>query len=86
MLSQLSFLPQRQFHILVGFPDEERSLAVVPNEAGKFRVIDQGKILGELNFNKTRGGFVCYKGRLKKAIITQLEKHIRNHYSYQLMF
>ncbi|MFC0516977.1 hypothetical protein ACFFGT_22400 [Mucilaginibacter angelicae] len=80
MLQQIAFIPQHQFHVLINFSGEdERIVAVLPNEAGGFRVVDQGKIIAELNLNK--GSCTCYKGKLKKDIMTQLERQIKNHYA-----
>lgn len=80
MLQQLGFMPQRQFHVLINLANKEHNLTVLPNAAGRFRVIEQGKVLGEVDFTPQRK-CVCSKGRLKKSIITQLENHIRNYYS-----
>jgi hypothetical protein len=80
MLQQIAFIPQRQFHVLINFKDDERIVAVLPNEAGRFRVIDQGKIIAEVNFNE-ENDFVCYQGKLENNIMAQLEYHIKNHYA-----
>ncbi|MDB5134729.1 MAG: hypothetical protein JWP37_1332 [Mucilaginibacter sp.] len=80
MRQQSGFLPEHQFHILINFNDDERSVTVLPNEAGKFLVVDQGKVLGELDFDKHLN-CVSYQCELDPAIISQLNKEIRNHYS-----
>ena len=80
MLSQREFIPQHQFHLLINFKDDERSVAVLPNEAGKFLVVDQGRVLGELDYDKQLNcvSAVC---ELDSHILAQLNKGIRNYYS-----
>lgn len=80
MKQQTSFYPERQFHILVNFSNDERSLAVLPDDAGKFLVVDQGKILGELGFDKHLNCVSC-ECELDDSILNQLHSEIRNHYS-----
>ena len=80
MSKQSAFLPQRQFHILVNDANEEQNLTVLPGTSGNFRVIKHGEVLGEVNCTPQKK-IVCYKGRLKKTLMNQLEKHINNHYS-----
>jgi Fe-S cluster biogenesis protein NfuA len=80
MLQQIAFIPQHQFHVLINFSGEdERIVAVLPNDAGNFRVVDQGKTIAELNLDK--GCCTCYKGKLKKNVMAQLEHQIKNHYA-----
>lgn len=80
MLQQIAFMPQHQFHVLINFSGEdERIVAVLPNEAGGFRVVDQGKIIAELNLDKDC--CTCYKGKLEDNIMAQLEHQIKNHYA-----
>lgn len=80
MLQQIAFMPQHQFHVLIDFAGEDqRIVAVLPNEAGKFRVVDQGKIIAELNLNE--GCCTCYKGKLRKNVMAQLEHQIKIHYA-----
>ena len=81
MSKQSGFMPQRQFHVLVSEANEEHNLTVLPDPKGNFRVIKQGEILGEVNYTP-QSKIVCYKGRLKKALMDQLENHISNYYSY----
>jgi len=81
MLQQIAFIPQRQFHVLINFKNDERVVAVLPNEAGKFRVVDQGKIIAEVNFDENRN-VVCCQGKLEDKIMAQLAQHIKNHYGY----
>jgi hypothetical protein len=52
----------------------------LPDEAGKFLVVDQGKILGQLGFDKHLNCVSC-QCELDSAIIAQLNNEIRNHYS-----
>jgi hypothetical protein len=80
MLQQIAFIPQRQFHVLINFKDDERIVAILPNEAGRFRVVDQGKIIAEVNFNK-ECDFVCSQGNLDDNIMAQLEYQIKNRYA-----
>jgi hypothetical protein len=80
MRQQTSFYPERQFHILVNFSNDERSLAVLPNDDGKFLVVDQGKVLGELGFDKHLNCVSC-ECELDDNILSQLNSEIRNHYS-----
>jgi hypothetical protein len=80
MLPQSVFNPEHQFHVLINFKDDERSVAVLPNEAGKFLVVDQGKILGQLNFDKQLN-CVSSECELDDYILSQLNSEIRNHYS-----
>ncbi|MCC8425621.1 hypothetical protein [Mucilaginibacter sp. UR6-11] len=81
-MSQSSvFMPQRQFHVLVNDANEEQNLTVLPGTQGNFKVIKQGEVLGEVSYTPQRK-IVCYKGRLKKRLINQLEKHITNYYWY----
>lgn len=80
MLQQLGFMPQRQFHVLVNLANKEYNLTVLPNASGRFCVIEQGKVLGEVDFTP-QNKCVCSKGRLKKTMIHQLEDHIRSYYS-----
>lgn len=81
MTTQPAFIPQRQIHVLVNMAKTHHNLTILPNHAGNFRVIERGEILGEVAFTP-KSKLVCYKGRLKKAIINQLEKHLSNYYSY----
>lgn len=80
MMQQARYLPQHQFHLLINFKDDERSVAVLPDEAGKFLVVDQGKVLGELDFDRQLN-CVSAKCELDAHILAQLNKGIRSHYS-----
>ena len=81
MLQQIAFIPQHQFHVLINFKNDERAVAVLPNEAGKFRVVDQGKIIAEVNFDKNRRCVVCSRGRLANRIMAELAHHIKSYYA-----
>jgi hypothetical protein len=80
MRQQTSFYPERQFHVLVNFSNDERSLAVLPNDDGKFLVVDQGKVLGEIGFDKHLNCVSC-ECELDDNILSQLNSEIKNHYS-----
>jgi hypothetical protein len=80
MRQQTSFYPERQFHVLINFNDDERSVAVLPNETGSFLVVDQGKVLGELGFDKQLNCVSC-ECELDETILSQLNSQIRNHFS-----
>jgi hypothetical protein len=80
MSQQVGFMPQRQFHVLVNMANRQHNLTVLPGQAGNFRVIEQGKVLGEVDFTPQHK---CIRrtGRLRKSMVNQLENHIRNYYS-----
>lgn len=80
MMPRTKFLPERQFHILINFEDNERSVAVLPNEAGKFLVVDQGRVLGQLDYDKQLN-CVSAQCELDATVLSQLKKEIRNHFS-----
>jgi hypothetical protein len=82
MLQQIAFIPQHQFHVLINFKNDERSVAVLPNEAGSFRVVDQGKIIAEVNFDKDRHSVVCCRGKLNHHVMSQLSNQIESHYAF----
>ena len=81
MGQQSAFYPEHQFHVLINFNDDERSVAVLPDETGKFLVVDQGKVLGEIDFDK-HFNCVCAKCELEAAILAQLNREIKGHYQY----
>jgi len=81
MRQQPSFYPERQFHILINFNNnDERSLAVLPDETGKFLVVDQGKVLGQLGYDKHLNCVSC-ECELDDTILKQLNSAIKNHFS-----
>ncbi|MGZ3751851.1 MAG: hypothetical protein ACXVB0_16340 [Mucilaginibacter sp.] len=81
MKQQSAFYPEHQFHVLINFDDDERSVAVLPDDAGKFLVVDQGKVLGQIDFDK-HFNCVCAQCELEAAILAQLNKEIKDHYKY----
>jgi hypothetical protein len=80
MRKQSAYYPEHQFHILINFRNDERSVAVLPDETGKFLVVDQGKVLGELRFDNQLNCVSC-ECELDETILKQLHSEIRNHYS-----
>lgn len=80
MIQRAAFYPERQFHLLINFNDDERSLAVLPDNEGKFLVVDQGKVLGQLGFDKHLNCVSC-DCELDERIIHQLHAGIKNHCS-----
>lgn len=80
MLPRTKFYPQRQFHLLINFKNDERSVAVLPDDAGKFLVVDQGTVVGEFDYDKQLN-CVSSHCHLDDNIIAQVKKGIRNHYS-----
>lgn len=80
MLAASKFISQHQFHVLLNINNDERSVAVLPDEKGKFLVVDQGKVLGQLDFDKQLN-CVSSQCELDEAILAQLNKEIRKHYS-----
>lgn len=80
MIQQTAFRPEQQFHVLINFRDDERSVAVLPDDAGTFLVVDQGQVLGQLGFDKHLNCVSC-ECELDEAILRQLNSEIRNHFS-----
>lgn len=80
MIQRSAFHPEHQFHILINFNNDEHSVAVLPDETGKFLVVDQGEVLGQLAFDKQLN-CVSSQCELDTAILAQLNKGIKNHYS-----
>lgn len=83
MLPKAEFNPEYQFHVLLNFADDLRSVAVVPSlpgrPSGRFLVVDQGKVLGHLLITEKQA-CVCYKGNIAPSIVSQLEDEIKGHY------
>jgi hypothetical protein len=79
MSKRLSFSQQQQFHLLIDFRDDERSITVLPGGTGKFLLLDQGEVLGELDFDQH---FNCISNTsgLSPAVHAQLSSGIKNHY------
>ena len=84
MRQRSAFHPEHQFHVLINFNDDERSVAVLPGDKGKFLVVDQGKVLGQLDFDRNFN--LCAKCELEAAVITQLNREIKDHYEYTGLF
>jgi len=80
MRYQSTFNPEHQFHVLINFSNDERSVAVLPDETGKFLVVDQGKVLGQLGFDKQLNCVSC-ECELDETVLAQLNSEIRNHFS-----
>ena len=80
MIQKSAFYPERQFHVLINFNDNERSLAVLPDDRGKFLLVDQGKVLGQLGFDKQLNCVSC-ECELDDMILRQIHKGIKNHFS-----
>ena len=80
MRQQTAFHPEQQFHVLINFKNDERSVAVLPDETGSFLVVDQGKILGQLGFDKQLNCVSC-DCEVDEYILFQLNKEIKNHFS-----
>ena len=80
MVRSSVFIPEHQFHVLIDHNGDEHSVAVLPNEAGKFLIIDQGKTLGLLQFN-SKGDCVSIHGHIEADVLSQLTSQIKDHYS-----
>jgi hypothetical protein len=80
MLQGTAYIPQQQFHLLIHFKDDERSVAVLPGTAGQFLVVDQGRVLGELAYDRQLN-CVSAHCEVEPGILTQIKKGIRKHYS-----
>jgi len=81
MVHQSAFHPERQFHLLVNFNDDERSVAVLPGETeNEFLVVCQGEVLGQLGYDKHLNCVSC-QCELDDHILAQLNSGIRHHYS-----
>jgi len=80
MQPKTAYIPQQQFHLLIHFKDDERSVAVLPSQAGQFLVVDQGRVLGELAYDNHLN---CVSARceVEPGILVQIKKGIRKHYS-----
>ncbi len=79
MRQQSAFHPEQQFHVLINFNNDERSVAVLPDDAGEFLVVDQGKVLGQLGFDKQLNCVSCHC-ELDASILAQLHNGIKKHF------
>jgi hypothetical protein len=52
----------------------------LPDETGKFLVVDQGKVLGQLGYDKHLNCVSC-ECELDDTILKQLNSAIKNHFS-----
>jgi hypothetical protein len=80
MFIKSGFSRQQQFHLLINFNDDERSITVLPDKAGQFLILDQGTVLGKFDFNK-RFNAVLEHYKLSADILVQLINGIKIHYS-----
>ena len=80
MFKKSNFSLQQQFHLLINFNDDERSITVLPDKRGQFLILDQGMILGKFDFNK-RFKAVLELYKLSADILMQLINGIKIHYS-----
>jgi hypothetical protein len=80
MQPRTRFYAQRQFHLLINFKNDERSVAVLPDDAGKFLVVDQGTILGQFDYDKQLN-CVSAHCQLDDNIVAQVSKGIQSHFS-----
>lgn len=79
MLQLSGFLPQRQFHVLISLPGEELNLTVLPHREGRFRVMEHGEVLGDLDLTPEHK-CVRRSGKIRKTVINKLEQHIKDYY------
>lgn len=79
MFHKSNFFLQQQFHLLINFNNEERSITVLPDELGQFLILDQGRVLGKFDFNK-RFNAVFEHYKLSADILIQLINGIKFHY------
>ena len=78
MLRKTAFDTRYQFHLLINFKQkDERSIAILPNRSGQFQVVDQGDILGELEYDQH---YNCIASRCKipQPILNQIKSGIRD--------
>ncbi len=78
MLRTTVFNPRYQFHLLINFKQkDERSIAILPNRSGQFRVVDQGDILGELEYDQ-HCNCIASRCNVPKHILAQIKNGIRD--------
>ncbi|HTI58330.1 hypothetical protein [Mucilaginibacter sp.] len=80
MKPRTAYIPQQQFHLLIHFKGDQRSVAVLPSQVGQFLVVDQGRVLGELAYD-SHLNCVSAHCEVEPRILTQIKKGIRKHYS-----
>jgi hypothetical protein len=79
MSKRLSFSQQQQFHLLIDFRDDERSITVLPGGTGRFLLLDQGEVLGELVFDR-HFNRISDTSDVSLDVHAQLDSAIKNHY------
>lgn len=79
MFQKSNYFLQQQFHLLINFNNDERSITVLPDELGQFLILDQGRVLGKFDFNK-RFNAVFEHYKLSADILMQLINGIKFHY------
>ena len=80
MAHSAAFKPEHQFHVLISLRGDDHCIAVLPNEAGEFLVVEQGNVLGLLQFNK-KGNCISTHGHIEAEALLQLTDQIKDHYS-----
>jgi hypothetical protein len=80
MFKKSNYSRQQQFHLLINFDDDERSITVLPDKEGQFLILDQGTILGKFDFEKHFNAAIEHY-KLSADILRQLINGIRIHYS-----
>ncbi len=81
MDQQFAFLPEHQFHVLLKIDETEHPVTVLPDEKGKFLIVDQGQVLGQVDFDR-QFNCIAARGAVDVAILAQLNRHIKDHYEY----
>ena len=80
MFKKSNFSPRQQFHLLINFDDDERSITVLPDKKGQFLILDQGTVLGKFDFDKRFNGLIEHY-KPGADILKQLINGIKIHYS-----
>lgn len=81
MEQSTAFLPERQFHLLINFDKTDHNVAVLPDRSGKFLVVDQGKVLGQMDFDRNFN-CIAYQSELDAVTIAELNLKIKEHSQY----
>ncbi len=78
MLRKAVFNPRYQFHLLINFKQkDERSIAILPSKDRQFLVVDQGDVLGELEFDQ-HCNCIASRCNVPKHILNQIKNGIRS--------
>jgi hypothetical protein len=80
MFKKSNFSRQQQFHLLINFNEDERSITVLPDKKGQFLILDQGTVLGRFDFDR-RFNSVIEHYKLSADILKQLINGIKFHNS-----